>query len=43
MRILIRYFFRGLRLVLAPVMLISEKLSTPKSVVRTLKSKLKWI
>lgn len=35
MRILIRYFFRGLRLVLAPVMLISEKLSTPKSVERT--------
>ncbi|BBI51524.1 hypothetical protein HORIV_39450 [Vreelandella olivaria] len=35
MRMLIRYFFRGLRLVLAPVMLISEKLSTPKSVERT--------
>lgn len=35
MRILIRYFFRGVRLVLAPVMLISEKLSTPKSVERT--------
>ncbi|MGP9766824.1 glutaredoxin family protein [Halomonas sp. AOP13-D3-9] len=35
MRVLIRYFFRGLRLVLAPVMLISEKLSTPKSVERT--------
>lgn len=35
MRILIRYFFRGLRLVLAPVMLIAEKLSTPKSVERT--------
>lgn len=34
MRILIRYFFRGVRLVLAPVMLISEKLSTPKSVER---------
>ncbi|EHJ92032.1 glutaredoxin family protein [Vreelandella boliviensis] len=34
MRILIRYFFRGLRLVLTPVMLISEKLSTPKSVER---------
>lgn len=35
MRILIRYFFRGVRLVLAPIMLISEKLSTPKSVERT--------
>ncbi|MCL7930060.1 glutaredoxin family protein [Halomonas llamarensis] len=35
MRILIRYFFRGVRLILAPVMLISEKLSTPKSVERT--------
>ena len=35
MRILIRYFFRGVRLVLAPVMLISEKLSTPRSVERT--------
>ncbi|MYL24223.1 glutaredoxin family protein [Vreelandella massiliensis] len=35
MRTLIRYFFRGVRLVLAPVMLISEKLSTPQSVERT--------
>jgi len=35
MRILIRYFFRGVRLILAPVMLISEKLSTPKAVERT--------
>ena len=35
MRILIRYFFRGVRLVLAPLMLISEKLSTPKSVERS--------
>ncbi|GGC97126.1 glutaredoxin family protein [Vreelandella lutescens] len=35
MRILIRYFFRGVRLLLAPVMLISEKLSTPKAVERT--------
>ncbi|HBS82491.1 glutaredoxin family protein [Vreelandella alkaliphila] len=35
MRVLIRYFFRGVRLILAPVMLISEKLSTPKSVERT--------
>lgn len=35
MRILIRYFFRGVRLVLAPVMLVSEKLTTPKAVERT--------
>lgn len=35
MRILIRYFFRGVRLILAPVMLISEKLSTPQSVERS--------
>ncbi|HSP57463.1 MAG TPA: glutaredoxin [Halomonas sp.] len=34
MRILIRTFFRGLRLVLAPVMLISEKLSTPQAIER---------
>ncbi|MGM0536216.1 MAG: glutaredoxin family protein [Pseudomonadota bacterium] len=35
MRILIRTFFRGLRLVLAPVMLISEKLSTPSAIERS--------
>ncbi|SHL88030.1 glutaredoxin family protein [Vreelandella subglaciescola] len=35
MRILIRYFFRGLRLVLTPVMIISEKLSTPQAVERS--------
>ena len=35
MRILISYFFRGVRVLLAPVMLISEKLSTPKAVERT--------
>lgn len=35
MRILIRTFFRGLRLVLAPVMLVSEKLSTPQAVERS--------
>ena len=35
MRMLIRYFFRGVRLVLAPFMLISEKLSTPTSVERS--------
>ncbi|MBS3803812.1 MAG: glutaredoxin [Oleiphilaceae bacterium] len=34
MRIVIRYFFRTLRLVLTPFMLISEKLSTPKAVER---------
>lgn len=33
MRIVIRYFFRGLRLVLAPVMIVSEKLSTPKAAI----------
>ncbi|SEM08434.1 glutaredoxin family protein [Halomonas daqiaonensis] len=35
MRILIRTFFRGLRLVLAPVMLVSEKLSTPQAIERS--------
>ncbi|SDN86891.1 glutaredoxin family protein [Vreelandella arcis] len=35
MRILIRYFFRGLRVVLTPIMLVSEKLSTPQAVKRT--------
>ena len=35
MRILIRDFFRGVLVLLAPVMLISEKLSTPKAVERT--------
>ena len=35
MRVLIRYFFRTLRLILTPFMLLSEKLSTPKSVTRT--------
>lgn len=34
MRIIIRYFFRTLRLILTPFMLLSEKLSTPKSVTR---------
>ncbi|MCL7943119.1 glutaredoxin [Marinobacter sp. ATCH36] len=34
MRFIIRYFFRTLRLVLTPFMLISEKVSTPKSVQR---------
>lgn len=35
MRVLIRYFFRGVRLVLAPVMIISEKLTTPSAIERT--------
>ncbi len=35
MRIIIRYFFRTLRLVLTPFMLLSEKLTTPKSVTRS--------
>ncbi|GAA0583776.1 glutaredoxin [Halomonas salifodinae] len=33
MRVLIRYFFRTLRLLLTPVMLLAEKLSTPKAAV----------
>lgn len=35
MRVIIRYFFRTLRLVLTPFMLLSEKLSTPKGMTRT--------
>jgi len=35
MRVIIRYFFRSLRLVLTPFMLLSEKLSTPESVIRS--------
>ncbi|MGY4876360.1 glutaredoxin family protein [Vreelandella aquamarina] len=35
MRIVLRYFFRTIRVLLAPVMIISEKLSTPKAVERT--------
>lgn len=35
MRIVIRYFFRSLRLLLTPIMLASEKLSTPKAIPRT--------
>lgn len=35
MRIVIRYFFRTLRLILTPFMLISEKISTPKSIDRS--------
>ncbi|MFC4258120.1 glutaredoxin family protein [Marinobacter lacisalsi] len=35
MRVVIRYFFRTLRLILTPFMLLSEKLSTPKGMTRT--------
>ncbi len=34
MRILIRYFFRALRAVLTPVLLLGDKLTTPKSMER---------
>ena len=34
MKILIRYFFRGLRTVLGPVMLLKEKLTQPKGLIR---------
>lgn len=35
MRVIIRYFFRTLRLVLTPFMLAAEKLSTPKGISRS--------
>ncbi|RUO72917.1 glutaredoxin family protein [Idiomarina ramblicola] len=35
MRIIIRYFFRTLRLILTPIVLLVEKLTTPKGQVRT--------
>ncbi len=35
MRLVIRYFFRTLRLILTPFMLISEKISTPKGISRS--------
>ncbi|RDB43262.1 glutaredoxin [Halomonas sp. DQ26W] len=35
MKILIRYFFRGVRLVLSPILLASEKLSTPTAISRS--------
>lgn len=35
MRILIRYFFRGLRLVLTPIVLVAEKLTTPSAIARS--------
>ena len=34
MRVIIRYFFRTLRLVLTPFMLLGEKLSTPMGITR---------
>ena len=35
MRVIIRLFFRLVRLILTPVMLLAEKLTTPKALVRT--------
>jgi len=35
MKLVIRYFFRSVRLVLSPIMLVSEKLSTPKAIERS--------
>lgn len=35
MKLVIRYFFRSVRLILTPVMLISEKLTTPKAMARS--------
>ncbi len=34
MKILIRYFFKTLRVILGPVMLLKEKLTQPKGIVR---------
>ena len=34
MKILIRYFFKGLRIILGPVMLLKEKLTQPKGIIR---------
>lgn len=34
MRTLIRYFFRGLRVILTPVLLLGDKLTTPKRMER---------
>jgi glutaredoxin len=34
MKILIRYFFKTLRIILGPVMLLKEKLTQPKGIVR---------
>lgn len=35
MKIIIRYFFRALRLILTPIMLVMEKLTTPKAISRS--------
>lgn len=35
MKIFIRYFFKGLRIVLGPVMLLKEALTRPKGITRT--------
>ncbi|WP_409524989.1 glutaredoxin family protein [Nitrincola sp. MINF-07-Sa-05] len=35
MRTVIRYFFRFVRLILTPIMLISEKLTTPTAITRS--------
>ncbi|TDT41713.1 glutaredoxin [Halospina denitrificans] len=35
MRVIIRYFFRTLRLILTPIVLINEKFTTPKAVSRS--------
>ena len=35
MRVFIRLFFRLVRLILTPFMLLAEKLSTPKAIVRS--------
>lgn len=35
MRIIIRYFFRTLRLILTPIVLLVEKLTTPKGLSRS--------
>lgn len=35
MRTLVRYFFRALRLILTPIVLITEKLTTPSAIERS--------
>ena len=35
MRLIIRYFFRSIRVILTPIMLLSEKLTTPKPLPRS--------
>ncbi|TVP92707.1 MAG: glutaredoxin [Pseudomonadaceae bacterium] len=41
MRFVIRYFFRFVRLVLTPVILLMEKLTTPKAVARSVEDQAK--